>query len=298
MIGKVRLRPAAALLALGWAWLPGMAAAQDCDRVCLHAMVTRYIDALVAHDPAALPLAEGAKFTEDSQPLDLGEGLWKTVSGKASFRHDYLDTKAHVAAAHVALVEAGQPVLYSLALHMDGQTIAGIETLVQRITPESPFQPTELGRPVRGLDDAVPAGQRMARADMVATALGYTEGLRIGSFTSGGTRFAADAYRVENGVITAGAGCGRADCGMYAQRIIVHPAIVPSVVAVDEANGTVLLWMNFGDTGSYGENRALVAYEAFKVWGGQIHAINAFFTLLPANTPRFWDSADPLPHLY
>jgi len=27
--------------------------------------------------------------------------------------------------------------------------------------------------------------------------------------------FASEAYRVENGVITAGKGCGRADCGWY-----------------------------------------------------------------------------------
>jgi hypothetical protein len=56
--------------------------------------------------------------------------------------------------------------------------------------------------------------------------------------------------------------------------------------------------MNFGDTGSYGENRALVTFEGFKVWGGEIHAINAFFAFLPANTSRFWNSSDPVPARY
>ncbi len=90
-------------------------------------------------------------------------------------------------------------------------------------------------------------------------------------------------------MITAGGGCGRADCGMYAQNITVHPSIIASVAAVDEENGTVLLWMNFGHAGtSYGEGNSLVTYEAFKVWGGQIHSINAFFLGLPISTARFW----------
>jgi hypothetical protein len=136
----------------------------------------------------------------------------------------------------------------------------------------------------------------MKRADMIKVALTYTEGLRVGSFIDGGTPFAPDTYRVENGVITAGGGCGRADCGMYAQNIIVHPGIIASVAAVDEENGTVLLWMNFGHTGnSYGEGNSLVTYEAFKVWGGQIHSINAFFLGLPISTARFWPSSDPIP---
>ena len=166
---------------------------------------------------------------------------------------------------------------------------------VQRVTPDSRFQPTELGGPIRGMNDPVPAGRRQSRAAMVAAALKYPEGLRVGNFSDAGTPFAPTAYRVENGVVTAGAGCGRPDCSLYAQRLLLHPGVIPSVVAVDEENATLLLWMNFGDTGSYGENRALVTFEGFKVWGGEIHAINAFFAFLPANTSRFWNSSDRVP---
>ena len=138
------------------------------------------------------------------------------------------------------------------------------------------------------MNDPVPEGRKQSRESMIKTALTYTEGLRIGNFTDGGTPFAPEAYRVENGVITAGEGCGRADCGMYSQRIMLHPSIIASVAAVDEENGVVLLWMNFGHTGSaYGEGNALVTFEAFKVWGGEIHSINAFFRGLPVATARF-----------
>lgn len=294
-VGRFAAALAAALAALG---VPGAAQAAECDRACLGRLVTQYVDALVARDPSALTLADDVRFTENGTSQELGKGAWETVTAKGSFRHDYLDTAKQVAAAHVELREGDIPVLYSLALYVEDGKITGIESIVHRVTPDSVFQPKVLGEPVRGLDDPVPAGMRMLRADMVAMALSYTEGLRIGSFADADVPFAPDAYRVENGVITAGEGCGRAPCGMYEGRIMVHPGIIPSVVAVDEENGTVLLWMNFGYTGSYGENRVLVTFEAFKIWGGQIHAVNAFFDFLPIGTSRFWPSSDPVPKLY
>jgi hypothetical protein len=286
---------AVAFAVLAGALLSVPAQAKNCDRACLGGLVTQYLDALVAHDPSKLPLAPSARFTENGQPQELGKGSWQTITGKAAFRQDYLDTRAQVAGAHVELREGAIPVLYSLALHVADGKIAGIETIVQRVTPDSRFQPTELGAPIRGMNDPVPSGERQSRAAMIATALKYAEGLRVGNFTDAGTLFAPNAYRVENGVITAGKGCGRPDCSLYTQRLLLHPGVIPSVVAVDEENATVLLWMNFGDTGSYGENRALVTFEGFKVWGGAIRAINAFFAFLPANTSRFWNSADRVP---
>jgi hypothetical protein len=271
------------------------AAAGACDRACLTGLINTYVEALVARDHSRLPLAEKVRVTEDSQAIQLGEGLWKTVTGKGSFRHDYLDTRKQVAASHVVVLEGQSQVLLSVLLHVQDSRIAGIETLVQRIAPGARFQPTELGKPVRGMNDPVPAGKKQSRKDMIRTALTYTDGLRGGSFTDGKTPFAPETYRVENGVITAGEGCGRADCGLYAQNIILHPGIIASVAAVDEDNGVVLLWMNFGHTGSaYGEGNALVTFEAFKVWGGQIHSISAFFKGLPVATARFWPSSDPV----
>ncbi len=271
------------------------AAAGSCDRACLRGLLTTYVDALVARDPSRLPLTQPVRVTEDSRDVRLGEGLWQTVTGKGSFRHDYLDTTKQVAASHVVVLEGQTQVLLSVLLHVQDSRIAGIETLVQRMPPGSRFAPTELGKPVRGMDDPVPRGKKQSRKDMIKVALTYTEGLRVGSFTDGNTPFAPGTYRVENGVITAGPGCGRADCGLYAQNIILHPGIVASVAAVDEENGVVLLWMNFGLTGNaYGEGNALVTFEAFKVWGGQIHSINAFFKGLPMATARYWPSSDPV----
>ncbi|HEY4363745.1 MAG TPA: hypothetical protein VGN17_22450 [Bryobacteraceae bacterium] len=281
--------PALALAALSTV----SARAADCDRACLKGMITKYVDAMVAHDPSRLPLAANARFSEDSKDLKLGEGLWKTAIKKGDFRQDYIDLKKQIAASHVVIFEDNSQVLYSLVLRVADQKITGIETLVDRLTANSKFKPDSLEKPLGGMSQPVPAGKRMPRADMIKAALRYPEGLRIGNFTDAKTPFAKEAYRVENGSFIAGEGGPRPNApGMFTQKIMLHPDVKPSVAAVDEEEGIVLLWMNFGDTNSYGPGNALVTFEAFKVWGGEIHAINAFFRILPKETQRTWPAAD------
>jgi len=281
--------------AIGGSGANAATAPTTCDRTCLGGLITQYVDAVVAHDPSRLPLAPGARITEDSRSVKLGEGLWQSATGKGTFRQDYLDVRRQVAASHVVIQEGENLVLYSVLLHVKDSKIAGIETLVQRVAPGARMKPTELGKPIRGMNDPIPAGKKQSRESMIKTALTYTEGLRVGSFVDGGTPFAPETYRVENGAILAGDGCGREDCGMYSQNLMVHPSIIGNVAAVDEESGIVLLWMNFGYTNSYGEGSSLVTFEAFKVWGGQIHSINAFFRTMPVGTGRFWPSSDPVP---
>jgi hypothetical protein len=47
--------------------------------------------------------------------------------------------------------------------------------------------------------------------------------------------------------------------------------------------------MDFG-AGSLprGEGKALVTFEAFKVYGGEVHAVEAMFKGMPADTPPGW----------
>jgi hypothetical protein len=278
------------LLALA---IAATAQAADCDRPCLTGMITKYVDAMIAHDPSRLPLAANVRFTEDSQDLKLGEGLWKTVVRKGDYRQDYIDLKKQIAASHVMVFEEGAQILYSVLLRTADQKITGIETLVDRILPTSRFKPDSLEKPLPGMSAPVPAGKHMPRAEMIRIAKFYPEGLRIGTFVEAKTPFAKEAYRVENGTFMAGEGGPRPNPPpILTQKIIVHPDVKTSVAAVDEEEGIVLLWMNFGDTNSYGPNNALVTFEAFKVWGGEIHAINAFFRVLPKETQRNWPSAD------
>jgi hypothetical protein len=153
-------------------------------------------------------------------------------------------------------------------------------------------KPDQLSKPLVGMGEPVPVGKGMPRAEMVRVALSYAEGLRLGSFVKSNTPFAPEAYRVENGVKYAGEGCANTDCAIRTQKLMLHPDIKTIVAAVDEEAGIVLLWMNFGDTHSYGPNKALVTFEAFKIWDGAIHAVNAFLAYLPKETERGWPSAE------
>jgi hypothetical protein len=40
--------------------------------------------------------------------------------------------------------------------------------------------------------------------------------------------------------------------------------------------------MNFGETNSYGPGNELIVWAASKVFGGQIHAVEAFIETMPA----------------
>jgi hypothetical protein len=267
------------------------ARAADCDRECLRGLITQYLDAMVAHKPAALPVADRVKFTEDTVEKRLGEGLWKTASGLRKYRQDILDVRQGVAASQVVVEEAGMPVMLVLRLKVAGGKITEVETQTTRSRAEGAiFSIDALQAAGKAMNLVPERAQLNSRDDAIKAALFYPAGLKIGSFVEVNAPFAPDAYRIENGTVTAGAGCGRAGCeNIKSQTIMKHPAITTRVVAVDEQLGIVLLRMNFGDTGSYGPGNSLIVWEAFKVYGGQIHAVEAFMRVMPDSAGSGWD---------
>ena len=302
-------------------------AAQNCDRACLKNTMTTYLNALVAQDPSKAPLAPNVRFTEDSKDLKVGEGFWKTATKVGDYRQDFIDVKEQVIASWVIVEESGRPAKLTARLKVANGKITEIETLVAHAGGGLGGGATMVTRPDMGV--APPAGQKNSREELIRAADHYPRGLTIGGFDKVDAPFAKDAYRLENGMVMAGPGCGRGGPGRAAgapagnatgtptdnarganggggavtanrpqdvstcqdiktQKIIAHPDLTKSVVAVDEDQGTVLLWMNFGDTGSYGAGNALIVYEGFKVYGGQMHAVEAFMKTLPKDTPRGW----------
>jgi hypothetical protein len=265
--------------------------AADCDRDCLRGFVTQYLNAMIAHSPGALPVAPTPRFTEDTVTMKVGEGLWKKASGLRSYRQDILDVRQGVAASQVIVDEAGSPVMLVVRLKVAGKQITEIETQVTRNRDEGRIFNIDAITTASKAMAVVPDKSQLAtREEAVRIALLYPAGLKVGSFVTADTPFAPDGYRVENGAITAGQGCSRSGCeNMKTQTIIKHPAITTRVAAVDEESGIVLLRMDFGDTGSYGSGNALIVWEAFKVYGGQIHAVEAFMRVMPASSASGWD---------
>ena len=266
-------------------------AAENCDRECLRGFITQYLDALVTHDPHALTVSDKVRFTEDTVEMRLGEGLWKNASKVRPYRQDILDVRQGVAASQVVVEENGSPDMLMLRLKIVDRKIAEIETQVTRNQKDGAiFEVKSLQNPNKVMSDAPRKSELPSRDEAIKIAQSYPAGLKVGSFVSVDAPFASEAYRLENGRITAGPGCSRAGCeNVKTQTIMKHPAITTRVVAVDEQLGIVLLRMNFGDTGSYGAGNALIVWEAFKVFGGQIHAVEAFMKVMPASAGSGWD---------
>src|ERR1700691_3657513 len=160
----MRLTPFAAVL------LAGTLAAQSksgaCDRACLEAFVDRYLDAVIAHDPTRAPIAKNAKFTENGQKLDLGDGLWNTMDGKGTYRLFVTDTDAGDVAFLRSISEGKAPAMIALRLKIANRQIAEIETFIQR-TPSSAQGFERIGYK---WTDPIPPSERMSRADLVKIA--------------------------------------------------------------------------------------------------------------------------------
>ncbi len=269
------------------------AATPDCDRTCLRGFITQYLDAMLTHNPRTLPLSPKVRFTEDTVDMKLGEGLWKNASKIRGYRQDILDVREGIAASQVVVEEAGSPALLVLRLKVVGKKITEVETQVTRTQKEGAlFAIDSLQTAGPAMSAAPEKYELMPRDEAIKTAMFYPAGLKIGSFVKVDARFAPDAYRIENGARTAGAGCARAGCqDIKAQTIMEHPGITTRVVAVDEELGIVLLRMNFGQTKSYAEGNALIVWEAFKVYGGQIHGVEAFMKIMPVSVGSGgWDA--------
>jgi hypothetical protein len=271
--------------------------APSCDRECLRGFMTKYLDALIAHKPGDLPVSDKARFTENTVDTKLGEGIWKTASKLTPYRLDIADLRQGIVGTHSVIEEGKNTVLLLVRLKVVNKKITEIETQVTRIEPGGKFSsPTELKATREAMTMVPPKDKLNSREDVIKIGLKYPEGLKLGSFVKADTPFAPDSYRIENGYITAGKGCMmRPACeNLKTQPIPTLFEITSRVAAVDEEMGIVWIRMDFGKNsmgmGPEADKQSLIVWEAFKVYDGQIHAVEAFMLPMPRGTPSGWDA--------
>jgi hypothetical protein len=177
--------------------------AQDarCDRACLESLVDLYVTAVVAHDPARLPLATAVKFTENGQRLPLGDGLWNTATAPGGYALHIADVDLGQSVLMGTIREADVPTVFVLRLGVAGRKIAEIETLVIR-NREAAERLDAIGAPRAALLEPVPAARRHSRADLVRIANMYFSGIERND-GKGDYPLAPDCARLENGTWTA-----------------------------------------------------------------------------------------------
>jgi len=183
---------------------PSPAKPGPCNRACLEGFVTRYLDAMVAHDPARLPVAAGVVFTENDVPLRLGEALWRTATAVGSYRLTLADPVSGNVGFMGTIRENGRPAAFVLRLRIDAGRIAEAETLVLR-NENTAASLENAGAPDALLLEAVPAAERLPRSTLVGLANTYFEAIEQGN--GGVAPFDAECNRFENGIRTSGQGC-------------------------------------------------------------------------------------------
>jgi hypothetical protein len=303
-------------------------AAAPCDRACLEGFVDRYLDAVLAHNPALVPLAPGVRYTEDGQQLAIGDGLWRTLQAKGHYRLFVTDVRAGQVAFFGTIEEQnrdpakGTAVLMALRLRVRDGQITEIEQLLVR--DEKPALAMD-GRPVDPIYLAVvPKAERVPRAELIATADKYFTGMQQND-GKGDYPFADDCNRLENGMQTTNAptppGQTRPDpktatnysaqwsCMEQFKSGLLH--FVSRIrdrryVAVDEERGIVYAFGFFdhegGDTRHFTtpDGRQVVSgpvqpwtweiAELFKVQGGKIHRIQAVLQRSPYGMNSGWST--------
>ncbi len=269
-----------------------------CDRACLTGLLDRYLAALDAGDPGFVPVTDTVRFTEDQEELAFGAGgIWASDVSLTDYRYDVIDVREQIAVAMTRVEENGADVLMTVRLLTDGGRIHGVETMVVRDAEEGMLFNLDGVQTVREEMIATPPpGSLNTREEMIDIAERYPEGLRVGSFVTSDVPMAPDVYRLENGMYMGGPGCSFIPgCdNMKEQTLPVLSQIVHHISAVDEEAGIVMVRMDFGPGSIFPrpgrpDDGSLSVFEAFKIYDGQMQAVEAFMKIKPAAEPLLWD---------
>lgn len=178
-----------------------IASAQTCDRACLENFVDVYMEALIAHKPAQLPLAQRVKNTEDGVRLDPGDGFWRTAIGKGSYRLFNTDVETGQVVFQGTMREfPSNPVIVMIRLKIVNRQIAEIENFVVRDANMAKAV-EDRGKPDPLFTATIPAAQQASRAALIQTANAYFSGIEKND-GKGDYPLAPDCVRIQNGIQT------------------------------------------------------------------------------------------------
>jgi hypothetical protein len=284
-------------------------------RESLYAILDSYLEALRNRNPSAVAWADDVRNTENNVELDVGDGLWGTISGLGDYRLRFADPATGQVGFFGAVEETTETSAFTVRLKADrAGRIAEVETLVVHISLSGlgVFSNKRFwDKPP--LNEMIPAERRIRRERLISIADGYFDTLQLNDGALF-TRFHPDCNRVENGVQTtnnpdfaqiypmASLGCeAQFKLGNYRYDDELRARRFP---IVDEERGLVLAGGFIDHSGRLGEYKltdgrsatspfrrphSFYLLELFKIEDGAIRQIEANFITVPYKMPSPWD---------
>ena len=321
-----RMRLIALLCAATLVMTSGMAltaSAADLNRAALIKLADDYFAALAAHAPNKVSLDGNVKMVENAKRIKPGEGLWKTTeSGPTAFKIIIPDTVSQQVGGMVMLQSEGKPTQVGFRLKAVNGKIVEAEHMLAEPTGPS-LDNMKAVRPAIPLE--IPYEYRDSRGRLIHIAKSYYDALDLNNGSL--SPFASDCERRENGMRTAPYGgavsgvsipgvempppglLGMQDCRsqLDSQSMAYIDTIDHRRVEVaDELTGLALGFSHFHHSMKQTEYKILndpnretsvmqfdpfdlPAMHIYKIWGGQIHEIEAMGFMAPYNSPTGWE---------
>jgi hypothetical protein len=160
-----------------------------CDRDCLGSMLDRYLQAVVAHDPAKAPLVVGFRQTENAISVAPGKGVWQSVTGLGKVQRRYFDPVSGQAGYYGTVMEGGETAIVTVRLRVENQALTEAEWYIARANDPGLAGPRQPGRAPANLHNpeyleqnpppqrVVPAGERVDRATLARIVDSYYDAI-------------------------------------------------------------------------------------------------------------------------
>jgi len=105
-----------------------------CDRECLYGFVDKFFDAMLSRCTCNLALAPGVKYTENELAVKPGEGMWKTFSGRGTYRVYLADPATGEAGYYGDITEDAGLLqgMIALRIRVKDRRVTEIETITVR----------------------------------------------------------------------------------------------------------------------------------------------------------------------
>ncbi len=310
----------AAVVALGTSG--AQAAEPSCNRECLAGVMNAYLQALVKHDPASLPMTRNVKYSENGVRITIGDGLWQTAAAMPAYRLDVIDEEEGQVGLLGRIDENGNNNWFGVRLKVEpDRKVSEIETLINRsITGAAGGPPGGASRPAVPTEphplmaQLIPADKRLSRAELARISDTYFTGLDTEE-SGRNVPFSPECQRRENGTLLANnpdaprGSMQWLDCKSQFDTgfsVIVTDIRERRFEVVDRTTGLAFGWGYFDHNGTpkkfsrtldkqlvdvapmFRQPFSFYIAEVFKVVDGKIRQIEAVLTPVPYQMESGW----------